>query len=220
MSLSLCPSPLLPTPKPIFAVTPHLTSVSLLSFADEQIADSVRIHEAVAKLAPVLADLAEQMAERFRSGGRVYFFGNGGSAADAQHWAAELSGRFYLDRPSLPAFALTGNSSQVTAIGNDYGFEEVFARPLSGMIQPGDVAIGISTSGNSVNVVRGLETAREKSALAVGFTGKGEGRMAGVCDVVISIPSEDTPRIQEGHELCGHVLCALVERIMFGKDDG
>jgi len=109
---------------------------------------------------------------------------------------------------------------QVTAIGNDYGFEEVCARPLSGMIQPGDVAIGISTSGNSENVVRGLETARENSALAVGFTGKGEGRIAGVCDVVISILSEDTPRIQEGHELCWHVLCRLVERIMFGKDDG
>lgn len=201
-------------------MTPNATTDSLLSFAHAQIADSVHVHEAVAELAPLLTDLAEQIAERFWSGGRAYFFGNGGSAADAQHWAAEFSGRFYLDRPSLPAFALTGNSSQVTAIGNDYGFEEVFARPLSGLIQPGDVAIGISTSGNSANVVRGLEVAREKGALSVGFTGKGEGRMTGICDVVISIPSEDTPRIQEGHELCGHVLCALVERIMFSKDDG
>ena len=201
-------------------MTTNTTTESLLSFTYAQIADSVHVHEAVAKLAPLLTDLAEQVAERFRSGGRAYFFGNGGSAADAQHWAAEFSGRFYLDRPSLPALALTGNSSQVTAIGNDYGFEEVFARPLSGMIQPGDVAFGISTSGNSDNVVRGLEVAREKGALVVGFTGQGEGRMSDVCDVVISIPSEDTPRIQEGHELCGHLLCALVERILFSKGDG
>ena len=201
-------------------MTPNATTDSHLSFARAQIADSVRVHEAVAELAPVLTDLAEQVAERFQSGGHAYFFGNGGSAADAQHWAAELSGRFYLDRPSLPAFALTGNSSQITAIGNDYGFEEVFARPISGIIQPGDVAIGISTSGNSANVVRGLEVAREKGALAVGFTGMAGERMAGVCDVVISIPSEDTPRIQEGHELCGHILFALVERLLFGEGDG
>lgn len=168
----------------------------------------------------MLAVLAEKVAERFRSGGRAYFFGNGGSAADAQHWAAELSGRFYFDRPSLPAFALTGNSSQVTAIGNDYGFDEVFARPLSGMIQQGDVAVGISTSGNSTNVVKALVVAREKGALTVGFTGGDGGQIAGVCDVLIAIPSEDTPRIQEGHALCGHVLCALVERLLFGTGDG
>ena len=150
----------------------------------------------------------------------MYFFGNGGSAADAQHWAAELSGRFYHDRPSLPAFALTANSSQVTAIGNDYGFEEIFARPLSGMIQSGDVAVGISTSGNSTNVVRGLEVAREKRALTVGFTGRQGGHMTVLCDYLIAIPSEDTPRIQEGQELCGHVLCALVERLLFGECNG
>ena len=138
-------------------MTPNSTSDSLLSFAQAQIADSARVHEAVAELAPKLTELAKQIAACFRNGGRAYFFGNGGSAADAQHWAAEFSGRFYHDRPSLPAFALTGNSSQVTAIGNDYGFEEVFARPLSGMLQPDDVAVGISTGGNSANVVRGLE---------------------------------------------------------------
>ena len=158
------------------------------------------------------------VAERLRAGGRAYFFGNGGSAADAQHWAAELSGRFYLDRPALPAFALTANSSQVTAIGNDYGYAEIFARPLEGMIQAGDVAVGISTSGNSENVVRGLEVAHERGAFTVGFTGEGGGRMAEVCDALVAIPSADTPRIQEGHALCGHLLCALVERILFGDE--
>ncbi len=152
--------------------------------------------------------------------GEPTFFENGGSAADAQHRAAELLGRFYIDRPSLPAFALTGNSSQVTAIGNDYGFDEVFARPLSGMIQPGDIAVGISTSGDSPNVVRGLEVAQNNGALTVGFTGKDGGLMVSICDVLIAIPSNDTPRIQEGHELCGHVLCALVERMMSGEEDG
>ena len=112
-------------------------------------------------LLPVIAGLAADVADRLRRGGRVYFFGNGGSAADAQHWAAELSGWFYVDRPALPAFALGMNASEVTAIGNDYGYADVFARPLRGFIRPDDVAIGISTSGNSENVVRALEVARE-----------------------------------------------------------
>ncbi len=201
-------------------MTSNTSTDSLVAFATDQIDESVRVHAAIAELAPVIADVAGQLAASFRNGGRAYFFGNGGSAADAQHWAAELSGRFYKDRPSLPAFALTGNSSQVTAIGNDYGFEEVFARPLSGMIQPGDVAIGISTSGNSANVVRGLEVAQGKGGLSVGFTGQNTGGMRSACDVIISIPSTDTPRIQEGHELCGHILCALVERILFDEADG
>ncbi|NNF57903.1 MAG: SIS domain-containing protein [Rhodothermaceae bacterium] len=170
-------------------------------------------------MAPQLTELSTAVAERLRAGGRAYFFGNGGSAADAQHWAAELSGRFYLDRPALPAFALTANSSQVTAIGNDYGYAEIFARPLAGIVQPGDVTVGLSTSGNSENVVRGLEVAREHGALTVGFTGEGGGQMAAVCDALIAMPSTDTPRIQEGHALCGHLLCALVERALFGDKD-
>jgi D-sedoheptulose 7-phosphate isomerase len=158
------------------------------------------------------------MVARLRRGGRVYFFGNGGSAADAQHWAAELSGRFYVDRPALPAFALGMNASEVTAIGNDYGFDDVFARPLSGIAGPDDVAVGISTSGNSENVVRALEVARAVGALAVGFTGSGGGRMAAASDVLVAVPSDATPRVQEAHEVLGHTLCALVERLMFGSD--
>lgn len=201
-------------------MTQNVNNDLLLAFAEQQIADSVRVHEAIRDLAPQLIELSKKIADRFRKGGRTYFFGNGGSAADAQHWAAELSGRFYYDRPSLPAFALTANSSQVTAIGNDFGFDEVFSRPLSGMIQSGDVAVGISTSGNSRNVVRGLDVARETGALCVGFTGQPSGAMESVCDMLIAVPSNDTPRIQEGHELCGHVLCAMIERILFAEEHG
>ena len=167
---------------------------------------------------PVIVDLAAEVARRFGRGGRAYFFGNGGSAADAQHWAAELSGRFYVDRPALPAFALGMNASEVTAIGNDYGYADVFARPLRGFAGTDDVAIGISTSGNSENVVRALEVAREAGALAVGFTGAGGGRVASVSDMLVAVPSSDTPRIQEAHEVLGHTFCALVERLMFGDE--
>ncbi len=189
---------------------------ALLDLARAEVAESRRVHDAVEALVPAVAALAGEVAERLRAGGRVYFFGNGGSAADAQHWAAELSGRFYHDRPALPSVALGMNASEVTAIGNDYGYAEVFARPLAGLIGPGDVAVGISTSGNSENVVRALEVARERGALAVGFTGEGGGKMAAACDVLIAAPSRSTPRIQEAHALCGHVLCALVERTLFG----
>ena len=189
-----------------------------LGFAQHQISESARIHGLLRPLAPLLTDLAEQIAARFEAGGRAYFFGNGGSAADAQHWAAELSGRFYIDRPALPAFALTTNASQLSAIANDYGYDETFARPVRGMVTAGDVVLGISTSGRSPNVVRGLRAAREKGALTVGFTGDQKGDLEAVCDVLVQIPSSDTPRIQEGHALCGHVLCALVERMVFAPD--
>jgi D-sedoheptulose 7-phosphate isomerase len=187
----------------------------LLDIARADLDASRRTLSALDDLLPVVTSLAAEVASRLRRGGRVYFFGNGGSAADAQHWAAELSGRFYVDRPALPAFALGMNASEVTAIGNDYGYADVFARPLRGFIQPDDVAIGISTSGNSENVVRALDVAREAGALAVGFTGEGGGRMQSSSDVLVAIPSKDTPRIQEAHEVLGHTFCALVERLMF-----
>jgi D-sedoheptulose 7-phosphate isomerase len=192
----------------------------LLEVAHAELDASRRTLATLDDLLPVVAGLASEVAERLRRGGRVYFFGNGGSAADAQHWAAELSGRFYVDRPALPAFALGMNASEVTAIGNDYGYADVFARPLRGFIGPDDVAIGISTSGNSENVIRALEAAREAGALAVGFSGAGGGRMQSSTDVLIAIPSGDTPRIQEAHEVLGHTFCALVERLMFGESDG
>lgn len=188
----------------------------LLATARAELDASRRTLAALDDLLPVIADLAAEVAARFGRGGRAYFFGNGGSAADAQHWAAELSGRFYVDRPALPAFALGMNASEVTAIGNDYGYADVFARPLRGFARADDVAIGISTSGNSENVVRALQVAREAGALAVGFTGAGGGRMASVSDVLVAVPSGETPRIQEAHEVLGHTLCGLVELIIFG----
>ena len=189
-------------------------------WARAQVEASIRVHQAAREMTPLLVQVAERMAAVFRAGGRVYFFGNGGSAADAQHWAAELSGRFYLDRPGLPAFALTTNSSETTAIGNDFGYEWTFARPLAAMARAGDMAVGISTSGGSPNVVKALEAARERGVVTVGFTGEGGGKMAPLCDLLVRAPSAETPRIQECHELCGHVICGLVERLLFLEPGG
>jgi D-sedoheptulose 7-phosphate isomerase len=163
-----------------------------------------------------ISHLAEVWLDALRAGNKVIFFGNGGSAADAQHLECELAGRFFLDRRPLPAVALTVNSSSLTAIGNDYGFEQVFARQLEGIAHPGDVAVGISTSGNSPNVVLALRKARELGLVTVGLTGRSGGSMRGLCDLWVPIDSEETPRIQEGHILVGHIACELVEREMFG----
>src|SRR3989337_4166976 len=147
----------------------------------------------------------------FRAGNRVYFCGNGGSAADAQHLAAEFSGRFYKDRLALPAEALHCNISYLTAVANDYGYEHVYARLIDGIGQPGDVLIGLSTSGNSVNIIEALQKAKRKGMITIGFTGEGGGAMKEECDFLISVPSKDTPRIQESHIMLGHIICELVE---------
>jgi D-sedoheptulose 7-phosphate isomerase len=185
---------------------------------EEQVGQSVRVHESVHELLPVVLDVAGAMVEAFRDGGRVFFFGNGGSAADAQHWAAELSGRFYQDRAPLPAVALTTNTSAVTAIANDDGYDEIFVRQLAGQAETGDVAVGISTSGNSANVVRALRYGQEHDLVTVGVTSAGEGDMDPFCTHRIDIPADDVARIQEGHLLCGHLLCAVVERELFGDE--
>jgi D-sedoheptulose 7-phosphate isomerase len=143
--------------------------------------------------------------------GRVFFFGNGGSAAEAQHLAAELSGRFLLDRPAYGGLALTVDSSALTAIANDYGFEHVFARQLEGLARPGDVAVGMTTSGESPNVVAGLRTARVKGATAIAFTGNGGGTVAREADIAIVGPSGPSWKVQEVHLVLGHILCELVE---------
>jgi D-sedoheptulose 7-phosphate isomerase len=158
---------------------------------------------------------AEAMTKCLRSGSKILFFGNGGSAADAQHLAAELSGRFLKERASLAGWALTTNSSVLTAIGNDYSFDEIFARQIQGIGSPGDVAFAITTSGNSPNVLRALSVAREQKLITVGLTGKSGGKMGSAVDHCISIPSDQTPRIQEGHILTGHILCELIEETMF-----
>jgi D-sedoheptulose 7-phosphate isomerase len=162
------------------------------------------------------ADAAGRIAASLRAGGKVLFFGNGGSASDAGHLAAELLGRFTLERQSLAAVCLSDHTAATTAIGNDYGYDEVFARQVAGLGRPGDVAVGLSTSGSSRNVVRGLETAREHDLVTVALTGAGGGKVAAVVDVCVRVPSEDTPRIQELCMLLGHTLCELVEQELSG----
>jgi D-sedoheptulose 7-phosphate isomerase len=152
-----------------------------------------------------------------RSGGKVLFAGNGGSAADAQHWAGELVSRFYYDRPGLAAIALTTDTSVLTAIGNDYGFDYVFARQIEALGRKGDVFIAISTSGNSANILRAADAARERGLGVIGFTGKTGGHLAEKCDLCLRVPSTETPRIQEGHEVLGHLLCGLIEAELFPR---
>lgn len=151
----------------------------------------------------------------FRSGGKVLFCGNGGSAADAQHLAAELSGRFYFDREPLDSEALHVNTSYLTAVANDYSFDEVFSRLVKAKGRKGDVLIGLSTSGNSPNVLRAFETANKLGIVTVGLTGETGGKMKDVSTFLIKVPSKDTPRIQESHILIGHIICELIESKMF-----
>ena len=160
---------------------------------------------------------ADRCVESLRAGGQVYWCGNGGSAADAQHLAAELTGRFYYDRPPLSSEALHANTSYLTAVANDYGYDEVFSRLLQGVGKPGDVIIGLSTSGNSINILKAFTTAREVGVHTVGFTGEGGGALAAVSDILVDVPSTDTPRIQEVHMLFGHTVCELVEATMFPR---
>ena len=161
-----------------------------------------------------VTQVAIRIIKAIQAGGKVMFFGNGGSAADAQHLAAEFTGRYLKERRALPALALSVNSSSVTAIGNDYGFDVVFARQLDALGRGGDVAVGISTSGNSRNVLQALELAKSKSIFAVGLTGSSGGRLKAVADCTICIPSDEIPRIQEAHILTGHIICEIVEQIL------
>lgn len=157
----------------------------------------------------------QQIVQTFQAGHRLYFCGNGGSAADAQHLAAEFTGRFYTDRQALPAEALHCNTSYLTAVANDYSYEVVYARLINGIGQKGDVLVGLSTSGNSANIVSAFQVAREKGIYTVGFTGLGGGKMKPLSDQLVEVPSKDTPRIQECHILIGHIICELVEERYF-----
>jgi D-sedoheptulose 7-phosphate isomerase len=159
--------------------------------------------------------VVQEIVQAFKKGKRVYFAGNGGSAADAQHLAAEFSGRFYTDRLALPAEALHCNTSYLTAVANDYSYDEIYARLIRGIAHPGDVLVGLSTSGNSGNIVRAFEVARQKQLITVGFTGETGGKMKDLSDFLFNIPSTDTPRIQESHILLGHIVCELVEKEFF-----
>ena len=159
---------------------------------------------------------ADMIVASLRGGGKIHFCGNGGSAADAQHLAAELSGRFYFDRPPLNAEALHCNTSYLTAVGNDYGYEYIFSRLLRGTAKAGDVIVGISTSGNSKNILKAFEVAKEMGVKVVAMTGETGGAMKDFADILLNVPSKDTPRIQESHIMIGHIICELVETELFG----
>lgn len=167
------------------------------------------------ELLATIEKIVDAITTAFQNGKRVYFCGNGGSAADAQHLAAEFSGRFYTDRKALPAEALHCNTSYITAVANDYSYDVVYARMIDGIGQAGDVLVGLSTSGNSLNIIKAFEVAREKKMITVGFTGLTGGQMKSLSDFLINIPSTDTPRIQESHILVGHIVCQLVEEKYF-----
>ena len=160
---------------------------------------------------------AEMITASLRSGGKIHFCGNGGSAADAQHLAAELSGRFYFDRPPLNAEAHHCNTSYLTAVGNDYGYDLIFSRLLRGTAKAGDVIVGISTSGNSKNILNAFEVAQEMGVKIIAMTGETGGKMKDSADILLNVPSTDTPRIQESHIMIGHIICELVETEMFGR---
>lgn len=167
----------------------------------------------------VLADMATRTIAAFRAGGKLLLAGNGGSAGDAQHIATEFTGRLMYDRDPLPAIALTTDSSALTAIGNDYGFDDIFERQVRALGRSGDVFLGISTSGNSVNIVRALQVARARGVLTFGFTGPGGGRMAPLCDLTFRSPGSMTSLIQQVHITAAHLFCALIERAMFPMQD-
>jgi D-sedoheptulose 7-phosphate isomerase len=181
---------------------------------------SVQVKQALLNnhdLVTEIEKIVHAITDAFKKGNAVYFAGNGGSAADAQHLAAEFSGRFYKDRKALPSDALHCNSSYLTAVANDYSYDVIYARLLEGIAKPGDVLVGISTSGNSGNIVKAFEMAKSIGVVTVGFTGAEGGKMKPLSDFLINIPSTTTPRIQESHILVGHIICELVEENIFGK---
>ncbi len=178
--------------------------------------ESIKVKEKIKELTPIIVEISKKIINAYKNKKKVVLFGNGGSAADAQHIAAEFVGKFYKDRDSLPSLAFHTNASVLTAISNDFGYDLVFERQVSSFVEEGDIAIGISTSGNSANVIKGLIKAKEKGAITVGFTGEKNSRVADITDICLKIPSNDTPRIQEGHITVGHIICYLVEKELFG----
>lgn len=181
--------------------------------------DSVKVKQLILKDQTLLERMDEgidRCVASLRKGGKIWFAGNGGSAADAQHLAAELSGRFYLDRKPLPAEALHVNSSFLTAAANDYGYDQVYARLIEGCAHPGDVLVAISTSGNSANIIEAAMAAKKLGVLVIALTGESGGLLRDHCDLLLNVPSNDTPRIQECHVMIGHILCENIEKELFG----
>jgi D-sedoheptulose 7-phosphate isomerase len=180
-------------------------------------AENLRAMSEDAALHAAMARVARACIEALRQGNKVLFAGNGGSAADAQHLAGELVSRFHYDRPGLPAFSLSTDTSVLTAIGNDYGYEQLFARQIEAVGNSGDVFFAISTSGRSPNIIKALQVARSKGLLTVGLTGRGGGQLPALCEHCLRAPSDSTPRIQEGHIAMGHTICYLIEQQLFPR---
>jgi D-sedoheptulose 7-phosphate isomerase len=190
-------------------------------FVATQLQDHLALFQKIeAELTIPITRLAERLIETFRIGNKLLIMGNGGSAADAQHFAGEIVSRFRMERPALPAIALSTDTSIITAIGNDYGFERIFSRQVEALAVPGDAVIGISTSGNSPNVQKALEVARQAGCTTIGLLGKDGGSIKPLCDIPLIIPSNDTPRVQEGHITVIHILCDLIEQGLFGAFAG
>lgn len=190
-------------------------------YIKDQISKSLEVKNGILsdeKMISQIEEISKIIINAYKSGNKVLIAGNGGSAADAQHIAAEFVSRFYFDRPALSAIALTTDTSILTAIGNDYGFEKLFSRQVEANGNKGDVFIGISTSANSPNIIEALKTAKAKGLITVGLANKTGGKMAQYCDICIKVPSTQTPRIQESHSLIAHIICAIVEKELFGKD--
>jgi D-sedoheptulose 7-phosphate isomerase len=178
---------------------------------ERAVSESARVTSSLQTMAPQMAQAAAIIADRMQAGGRLFVLGNGGSAAEAQHIAAEFVGRFEKERQPLPAIALTTDTSALTAIGNDYGFEETFARQLRALARPGDVLLALSTSGTSANVIRALDAAREMNLKTIALSGRTGGKMCERAEICFRVPSDSTPRIQEAHLLISHIVCSLVE---------
>ena len=190
------------------------------NYIKEQIKQSYETKQAIYEnetLLDVITEVAQACVDVYKNGKKTLIAGNGGSAADAQHIAAELVGRYGFDRPSIPSLALTTDTSNLTAIGNDYGYDQVFSRQLEGMGVEGDLFIGISTSGNSQNVINAFESAKKKGITTVALVGRDGGKMAKMADFAIVVPSNATPRIQESHILIGHIICDIIEKELFGE---
>jgi len=185
----------------------------------DRINQTLRVKQNILKdseLIKKIGEIARVIVNAYRENKKVVLFGNGGSAADAQHLAAELVNRFYFDRKSLPAEALTVNTSILTAIGNDYTFDQIFSKQVEGIGEEGDIAIGISTSGNSKNVIEAINVAKKKKLFTIAFTGRTGGKIKEVADICLQVPHDDTPRIQEIHIMMGHIICEIVEKELFG----
>ena len=192
----------------------------LRKYIYNQITESISIKELILndkKILKIISTVALLFVDAYKNDRKILFAGNGGSAADAQHIAGELVSRFYFDRPGLPAIALTTDTSILTAIGNDYGYEKIFSRQIQANGIPGDIFFAISTSGNSKNIIEALKECKKKGIVTVGLTGLSGGDMKDFCDYCICIPSDETPRIQESHLLIEHIICAVVEEEIFGK---